>query len=96
MILKKKGSHLFRYGGEKFVVLLPGASKKRGVEKAEEIRKTVERLETNYNGTLIKCTLSLGVCCVKGGDDISWGDLLSSTQKAEKNKEQGRNVVVHT
>ena len=93
----EKGSHLFRYGGEEFVVLLPGASKQRGVEKAEEIRKTVESLETNYNGTLIKCTLSLGVCCVKGGDNISWGNLLSSAQKAEKKaKEQGRNMVVCT
>lgn len=50
-----------RYGGEEFVVLLPETNLVQSKIVAEKIRKRISELEINYNGEIIKKTLSIGI-----------------------------------
>jgi diguanylate cyclase (GGDEF)-like protein len=52
---------LFRYGGEEFIVLLPGAGVESAQRTAERIREVVSRLEhVSDDGRRVKVTISLG------------------------------------
>jgi len=51
-----------RYGGEKFMLVLPGASLETTQERAENIRQAVTALQVKYQGAFLKSTtISLGV-----------------------------------
>ncbi|MEM7268253.1 MAG: diguanylate cyclase [Pseudomonadota bacterium] len=50
-----------RLGGEEFIVMLPGASLERALERAEELRSEIEAGEVRYGGQHLKVTASLGV-----------------------------------
>jgi diguanylate cyclase (GGDEF)-like protein/PAS domain S-box-containing protein len=50
----------YRYGGDEFAVLLPGASCGETMALAEQLRRSVER---HVNGSGEKVTVSLGVAC---------------------------------
>ncbi|HEV7703807.1 MAG TPA: diguanylate cyclase [Gemmatimonadaceae bacterium] len=50
-----------RYGGEEFVVLLPGTSLDAGVTFAERVRQEVETHRFEYDGGALTCTVSVGV-----------------------------------
>ncbi|MBI3018563.1 MAG: GGDEF domain-containing protein, partial [Deltaproteobacteria bacterium] len=56
-----------RYGGEEFVVILPGATLQKACEIAERLRATVEKFPFEYDGQPFPVTISLGV----GEMDIS-------------------------
>ena len=55
-----------RYGGEEFVVILPGLGKLRAILIAERIRNAVRKLVHPLAG---KITLSIGVACFP--EDVS-------------------------
>jgi two-component system cell cycle response regulator len=50
-----------RYGGEEFVVLLPGTGLDAGVTFAERVRQEVETHQFEYDGGALQCTVSVGV-----------------------------------
>jgi two-component system cell cycle response regulator len=50
-----------RYGGEEFVVLLPGTGLDAGVTFADRVRQEVEAHRFEYDGGALKCTVSVGV-----------------------------------
>jgi diguanylate cyclase (GGDEF)-like protein len=51
-----------RYGGEEFLLVIPGASLETTRERAENVRQTVKALQVKYQGRFIKSTtISLGV-----------------------------------
>jgi diguanylate cyclase (GGDEF)-like protein/PAS domain S-box-containing protein len=51
-----------RYGGEEFLLVLPGASLKTTWERAENVRQAVKALQVKYQGRFLKSTtISLGV-----------------------------------
>ncbi len=50
-----------RYGGEEFVVLLPGTVLDAGVTFAERVRQEVEVHQFEYDGGALRCTVSVGV-----------------------------------
>ncbi len=53
----------FRYGGEEFVVLLPGAGREAAERTAERIREVVAKTEMPLeNGSTARITLSIGGC----------------------------------
>ena len=51
-----------RYGGEEFLLVLPGASLETTRERAENVRQAVKALQVKYQGHFLKSTtISLGV-----------------------------------
>ncbi len=50
-----------RYGGEEFVVLLPGADVYASLSAAERFRESVEAAEISYGSEIMRLTVSIGV-----------------------------------
>ncbi|WP_172408327.1 diguanylate cyclase [Desulfosporosinus sp. FKA] len=63
--IQRESDWISRYGGEEFLICLPGAGLKRAVEIAEHMRSSVENSEIVYGECSIKITASLGVCSIK-------------------------------
>lgn len=84
-----------RYGGEEFLVVLPGASKEGSRLRAEEIRNGVKEMLVYHLGKpLAKCTISIGVA-VYPEDELSTERLLKSADNAlYRAKHEGRDRVV--
>lgn len=84
---------LCRYGGEEFLLILPGTPLRQGVEIAERLRQKIAagRIMTG-NGTTITLTISLGVAQLTG--DENENSLISRVDDALYNaKDRGRNCV---
>ena len=78
-----------RYGGEEFIIIMPHCTAKKALEKAEYIRKIVEKLTIT---PLKQLTISLGVTEVKKEDTIE--NMIKRVDKAlYYSKENGRNRV---
>lgn len=81
-----------RYGGEEFLVLLPGADLEEAASIAERIRHTIEDLEVQYRQECIRVTVSLGVAQWDGTQNLD--ELVQSADKALYDaKHSGRNCV---
>jgi diguanylate cyclase (GGDEF)-like protein len=50
-----------RYGGEEFIVFLPGLTPPQAREIAEEVRRGIEEFAFNTADQAVRCTMSLGV-----------------------------------
>lgn len=82
-----------RFGGEEFVLLIPGTNYEAAKNYAERIRRGVEELYVNNNdGAVLHVTISLGVAMVDTAKNES---LETATNRADKAlyqaKQQGRN-----
>jgi len=86
---------LGRYGGEEFVIILPGASKQEAYKTAERLREAVAQLAFgDADRHTFHCSISLGVAAFADGlgDFSSW---LNAADKAlYQAKNQGRNQTV--
>jgi diguanylate cyclase (GGDEF)-like protein len=89
-----------RYGGEEFLMLLPGMSVTLGIGVAERLRAGVERLRLRFAGHELRITSSFGVCEISPTpEDQSFNDFISSCisrvdANLYKAKAGGRNMVV--
>lgn len=83
-----------RYGGEEFVVLLPGANKDVALRRAETLRNKIESLTVNYHGQpLGQVTVSAGIA-VYPLHAIDPGALVRTADQAMyTSKRNGRNRV---
>ena len=81
------GTMVARYGGDEFIVALPGTTREAAMPIAEAMRKSVEALE-------IGVTLSVGVATVIPGPHSSTAALLAVADAAMfQAKQAGRNCV---
>ncbi len=91
----RDGDIACRYGGEEFLVILPGASSGEVLVRAEEFRARVEEgLRLTHEGkSLGKITVSMGVACFpENGRD--GGEVVRAADSAlYRAKHQGRNRV---
>lgn len=59
-----------RWGGEEFLVVLPGTSAAGAQEAAEKLRRVASRLEVEAGDTRIPVTLSVGVAQLEEGESL--------------------------
>jgi len=84
-----------RYGGEEFVIILPGSNLAQAVNVAERLRKAVEEMTIDCNGNPIKVTISIGVATMKDG--LNEEKLISLVDKAlYLAKKSGKNRIKTT
>jgi|TARA_R110001599_G_scaffold52092_5_gene145786 diguanylate cyclase (GGDEF)-like protein len=89
----READRFFRYGGEEFLILMPGATDDEALVCAERVRSEVESLALeNHDTDRGILTVSLGVISTVAGD---WQHMLKQADKAlYRAKSQGRNTVV--
>jgi diguanylate cyclase (GGDEF)-like protein len=83
-----------RFGGEEFLILMPGAGASEGIQLAETIRREFEQLQIQFNGATAQRTLSAGVATFPedGRDADTLLQAVDMALYAAKNV--GRNCVV--
>ncbi len=90
----REGDIVLRYGGEEFMVVLPGADDENTLQIAENIRHIVEKTVINYNTYQISLTCSLGYSAITENSFKSQDSLINSVDKALYiSKANGRNMV---
>ena len=89
----RQGDALGRYGGEEFLILLPGAGAADAEIIAERIRRRVQEMPMVVSGMRIGLTVSLGVAALD--KDVAIPDDLIERADAAlyRSKSSGRNVV---
>jgi diguanylate cyclase (GGDEF)-like protein/PAS domain S-box-containing protein len=99
-ILAERTRHMdiaCRYGGEEFVVIMPGATLEAALERAEELRRTVEEREIALGkapfSPSLRITMSAGVAAFPGHGQLADALLSAADCALYKAKESGRNNV---
>jgi diguanylate cyclase (GGDEF)-like protein len=83
-----------RFGGEEFVVMLPGADLAVAVRRAEQLRSKVEALVVRYvEKNLPRITVSIGVSAFPEAGDNPQVVLKAADEALYRAKEKGRNRV---
>lgn len=83
-----------RFGGEEFLVLLPGAGNEDVVQVAERIRIAMSSLPIRVDGNLIVFSCSIGAAIRKPGESTSNTELMHDADMAlYRSKENGRDQV---
>ncbi|PID44614.1 MAG: hypothetical protein CSB48_01270 [Proteobacteria bacterium] len=71
-----------RYGGDKFVILLPGTPYESAKKLAEKIRKKIEQIVIKYEDAEIRFTASIAVNCCIPDSGSSEVELILQTEEA--------------
>lgn len=89
----RSGDIACRYGGEEFVVVLPGMSLKEAYKRAEKIRLSFQGLQTRYENHVILATLSGGIAVFPADGATSHNLLSKADQALYRAKAEGRNQI---
>lgn len=88
----RSGDHVGRYGGEEFLVLLPGCNSDQALALGERLRKAVEQSPVHWQGLDIRVTISVGV-----SSRWAYEDKPDAVERADQAlyaaKREGRNRV---
>jgi diguanylate cyclase (GGDEF)-like protein len=92
----RKGDIVCRYGGEEFLIILPGASLSKIIQRAEMLRDKVEKeLRIEHNGECLPITISLGAAAYPDHGSSPEEVIKIADNALYKAKDQGRNMVVY-
>jgi diguanylate cyclase (GGDEF)-like protein len=84
---------LGRYGGEEFLLVVPGATKQRPFLPLERLQRAIAEIPFTYAGSSIKVTASFGVAWLTGNRDTAEGLLSRADEALYIAKQAGRNRV---
>ena len=93
----REGDVLMRYGGEEFVVALPGAGRDDVLKMAERVRRAVSDLEIQEGGQRIRVTISVGGAGLPNSKAGEAADLIGLADEAlytAKESGRDRSVIV--
>lgn len=91
----REGDFVLRYGGEEFLIVLPGASLRDTFELIDKIRRVIEASIVQYIEFEIRITASMGFASIPETGILEQDDLLARIDEALYiAKETGRNRVV--
>jgi len=83
---------LGRYGGEEFILILPNTKVSGAMKLATRIKETVEEHDFEFNKTILKITVSIGITSASLNDSVE-----SLIQRADdalyEAKQKGRNRI---
>jgi len=93
--LKRGSDWVARFGGEEFIVCLPGATLEQAKEFAEQMRQAVASMQVPWENQEIKITASFGVSSINPaqGSKVE-GFIEKADQKLFTAKRSGRNRVI--
>jgi diguanylate cyclase (GGDEF)-like protein len=93
----REGDILLRYGGEEFMVILPGASKDDSFTIADRVRHIVRDSKTAYGDNQIGVTISVGVDSMPESSVSGELELIANADEAlYRSKNSGRDkVTIH-
>ena len=91
----RKQDHLYRYGGDEFVLIIPGVDKKMACVIGERILKTVKNREFKIDetGELFKITVSIGIAIFPDNGKSRHDILALADQMMYLAKSSGRGQV---
>ena len=95
-VFTRKEDLVARFGGEEFVVLLPGLNSRKAVAVAEEFRQRVYDLNVRHESSRIssRVTVSIGLADTDAQHPLSPGRLLEFADQAlYRAKREGKNCV---
>ncbi len=84
---------VFRWGGEEFIILLPGSTVKQARNVAEQLRSTMEQKIFSFEDLDIRITMSFGVKELEGGITVE-ANIEDADAKLYEAKTSGRNRVI--
>ena len=85
-----------RYGGEEFVVILPGTGLPQAIRAAERLRFALENSPVRLNGKLVRLTASFGVDAYRGRKKLTVETFIKQTDHfLLEAKARGRNRVCY-
>lgn len=91
----RRGDQLGRYGGEEFLVLLPGADQAEAERIAERLRQTIADTGFQIQDKALHVTTSIGLVSMAAGSHITQDELIGRADVAlYLAKQTGRNRVV--
>lgn len=93
---RRSSDTICRFGGDKFIVIVPHLLKTNAFELAGHIKEEVASLGIIYADTLIarNITVSIGVHTVTPADDLSLHDFIRVTEIAlQEAKQEGNSII---
>jgi diguanylate cyclase (GGDEF)-like protein len=91
----RQGDMIGRYGGEEFLIVLPGTRIAHALDIAERCRQAIGALVIDANGTSLPLTASVGLACRNRGDIQNSDHVIHIADEAMyEAKKTGRNRVV--
>ena len=83
-----------RFGGEEFIVVLPGAAPDVAARRAEELRSSIESIHVRYlERTLPRISISVGVAAFPNSGDNPQAIVRAADEALYAAKQRGRNRV---
>jgi len=94
--ISRKTDTLVRFGGDEFVIIMPNCPLNTAIERAEELRESVEEIAYIAKGNTLRVGTSIGLAVIDGSRSAS--DTMSAADEAcYAAKARGRNrVEVHS
>ena len=83
-----------RFGGEEFILILPGTQKYSALILAERIRNKIENMDLDFEGKRVRVTVSGGVATFPLDTDIETEMMECADRAMYRAKKQGRNQIV--
>ncbi|GFP75231.1 GGDEF domain-containing protein [Clostridium fungisolvens] len=92
--IRNKKDWIGRYGGEEFLVCIPGADEKAALVIAERMHERIAKKKFIYNNEDIKITASFGICSTSNKEITVEEFLNLADKKLYEAKNAGRNRIV--